>query len=200
MSVPCRTRFFCSVRNKVIARATVATLGVRFYGIERRLSGSVSVCCGSGPEVKLYALTGGCNSLSGHSKVKIGGCKPAKTGGAAHVVQGCSDERTPAQDAVIRRGGGNDLNAARGTVPVRDHDRQGRSLQWLPFEYLMMPSSSTVSPGLAMTCRAVAATVDMRAARTHQLAACAVLAVRMGYVRYRTDQQRRFGLGFLVRY
>ena len=85
----------------------VCDLNVNSHRFQRPLSEPPKVSSGSGPGVELYALTGGCNSLSGHSKVKIGGRKPATTGGGAHLVQGCSGERTPAQDEVLRRGGGN---------------------------------------------------------------------------------------------
>ena len=74
---------------------------------------------GSGPGLELYALTGGSTFLSGHSKVKIGGRKPATTSGGAHFLQGCSEERTPTQNKVLRRGGGNHLDAVRGAVPDR---------------------------------------------------------------------------------
>jgi hypothetical protein len=70
-----------------------------------------------GSGLELYAPTGGCTSFSGHSKVKIGRRKPATIGLGAHHVQGCSEERTPTQNEVLRRGGGNHLDAVRGAVP-----------------------------------------------------------------------------------
>lgn len=85
--------------------------------VERPLSARPTVEYGSVPGLELYAGTGGCPSLSGHSKVKIGGRKPATTGLGAQLVQLCSEERAPTQNEVLRRGGGNHLNTVRGAVP-----------------------------------------------------------------------------------
>jgi hypothetical protein len=88
-----------------------------FAKFHRQLSSERNDWSGSGPGLELYAPTGGCTSFSGHSKVKIGRRKPATIGLGAHLVQGCSEERTPTQNEVLRRGGGNHLDAVRGAVP-----------------------------------------------------------------------------------